>query len=64
MGNVCSVGPNSLQPQDLLSMEFSRQEYWCGLPFPIPEELPYSGIELMSLMSPAWARGFFVTEPP
>ena len=28
-----------------LSMEFSRQEYWSGLPFPSPEDFPYSGIE-------------------
>ena len=26
-------------------MEFSRQEYWCGLPFPSPGDLPDSGIE-------------------
>jgi len=29
-------------------MEFSRQEYWRGLPFPSPEDLPDSGIELRS----------------
>ena len=28
-----------------LSMEFSRQEYWSGLPFPSPEDLPDPGIE-------------------
>ena len=28
-----------------LSMEFSRQEYWSGLPFPSPEDLPHPGIE-------------------
>ena len=28
-----------------LSMEFSRQEYWCGLPFPSPGDLPDIGIE-------------------
>ena len=31
--------------QSLLSMEFSRQEYWHGLPFPSPEDLPDPGIE-------------------
>ena len=31
-----------------LSMEFSRQEYWCGLPFPSPEELTNPGIEFWS----------------
>ena len=31
--------------QSFLSMEFSRQEYWHGLPFPSPEDLPDPGIE-------------------
>ena len=31
-----------------LSMEFSRQEYWSGLPFPSPGDLPDPGIELRS----------------
>ena len=31
-----------------LSMEFSRQEYWGGLPFPTPEDLPDSGTEPVS----------------
>ena len=31
-----------------LSMEFSRQEYWSGLPFPSPGDPPYSGTELAS----------------
>ena len=31
-----------------LSMGFSRQEYWSGLPFPSPGDLPDSGIEPMS----------------
>ena len=35
------------------SMEFPRQEYWCGLPFPPPGDLPNPGIEPMSHMSPA-----------
>ena len=30
-------------------MEFSRQEYWTGLPFPTPGDLPYPGIEPVSL---------------
>ena len=40
-------------------MEFSRQEYWSGLPFPIPGDLPNPGIELESLASPTLAGGFF-----
>ena len=38
-----------------LSMEFSRQEQWSGLPFPPPGDLPDPGIEPMSLASPALA---------
>ena len=44
-------------------MEFSRQEYWSGLPFPLPGNIPDPGIEPMFLMSPALAGGFFTTEP-
>ena len=44
-----------------LSMEFSRQEYWSGMPFPSPGNLPDPGIELVS---PALAGRFFITEPP
>ena len=40
-------------PQALLSMGFSRQEYWSGLPYPPPEDLPDPGTEPVSLMSPA-----------
>ena len=32
----------------LLILEFSRQEYWNGLPFPSPGDLPYPGAELRS----------------
>ena len=44
-----------------LSMGFSRQEYWSGLPCPPPGGLPNPGIEFMSLISPALAGGFFTT---
>ena len=47
-----------------LSIEFSRQEYWSGLPFPTPGDLPDPGIELMSLASSAMAGRFFTTVPP
>ena len=46
------------------SMEFSRQEYWSGMPFPPPGDLPDPGIKPVSLRSPALAGGFFTTEPP
>ena len=42
-----------------LSMGFSRQEYWSGLPFPSPGDLLNPGIEPTSLMSPALADRFF-----
>ena len=42
-----------------LSMGFSRQEYWSGLPFPSPRHLPRPGIEPESLKSPALAGEFF-----
>ena len=44
-----------------LSMGFSKQEYWSGLPFPSPGDLPDLGIEPAS---PALAGGFFTAEPP
>ena len=44
-----------------LSMGFSRQEYWSELPCPPPRDLPDSGIEPMSLMSPALVGRFFTT---
>ena len=49
--------------QARLSMEFSRQEYWSGEPFPTPGDLPDPGIKLVSLVSPTLAGGFFTTEP-
>ena len=42
-------------------MGFYRQEYWNGLPFPSPGDLPRPGIESVSA---ALAGGFFTTEPP
>ena len=44
-----------------LSMGFSTQEYWRGLPFPPPGDLPNPGIEPASLTSPALAGGFSTT---
>ena len=43
-----------------LSMEFPRQEYWSGLPFPSPGDLPNSGIRPMS---PALQVDSLLTEP-
>ena len=64
----CSVvsNPDSRIPwtvalQAPLSMEFSRQEYWSGLPFPPPGNLPDPGIEPVSTVSPALAGRIFTT---
>ena len=42
-------------------MGFSWQDYWSGLLCPLPGDLPNAGIDRMSLMSPAFADGFFTT---
>jgi len=42
-------------------MEFSRQEYWSGLPFPSPGDHPDPGIEPTSFASSALAGGFFTS---
>ena len=44
-----------------LSMRFPRQEYWCGLPFPSPGDLPDPGIEPTS---PALQADFLSLAPP
>ena len=53
-----SAIPWTVVRQAPLSMGFSRQEYWNGLPFPPPGNLPNPGIKPVSLMSPALAGGF------
>ena len=47
-----------------LSMEFSRQECWSGLPFPPPGDLRDPGIESTSTTSLALAGRVFTTEAP
>ena len=47
--------------QTPLSVGFSRQEYWHGLPCPPPGDLPNPGIKPASPRSPALAGGFFPT---
>ena len=54
------VTPWTVAHQTPLSMGFSGQEGWSGLPCPPPGDLPNPGIELESL---ALAGGFFTTEP-
>ena len=55
------VTPWTAAYQAPLSMEFSRQEYWSGLPFPFPVDLPNSGIKPKS---PALQVDSLPTEPP
>ena len=68
---VCaySVMPDSFDPMDCSLPDSSvhgifQEEYWSGLPFPSPGDLPNPGIEPLSLMSPALAGGIFTTVPP
>ena len=56
-----SAAPWPVALQAPLSMEFSREAYWSGLPFPTPEDLPDRGIKPKSLVSPALADEFFTT---
>ena len=54
--------PIDCSPPDILSVGFSRQEYWVGpsgLPFPTPGDLPELGIEPESPVSPALEGRFF-----
>ena len=55
------MNPCTVAHQALLSVEFSRQEYWSGLPFPAPGDLPDPGMEPIY---PALAGGFFAIELP
>ena len=56
--------PWTVAHQAPLSMGFSRQVYWSGLPFPAPMDLPDPGIEPVSPVSPVMTGGFFTTETP
>ena len=44
-----------------LFLGFSRQEYWSGLPFPSPRDLPDLELETISLKSPKLSSGFLTT---
>ena len=52
------VTPWTVAYQAPLSMEFSRQEYWSGLPFHPPGDLPNPGIKPESPASPALTRKY------
>ena len=53
--------PWTIAHQSSLSIGFSRQKHWSGLPFPPPGDLPYPGIEPVPLSSSALAGRFFTT---
>ena len=53
------VTPWTVAGQAPLSMGFSRREYWNGLPFSSPRDLPDPGIKPASVLSPALAGRFF-----
>ena len=57
---LCAT-PWTVIHQAPLSMRFSRQECWSGLPCPPPRDLPDPGIELGSLKSPALAGRLYTT---
>ena len=56
--------PMHCSPPDSSVHGLSRQEYWSGLPFPAPGDLPDPGTETLSLESPALAGGFLTTTLP
>ena len=56
----CFAAPQTVAYQVPLSMGFSREGYWSGLPFPSPVDLPDPGVEPSS---PACACRFFTVEP-
>ena len=57
----CFATPGTVACQASLSIGFSRQEYWSGLPCPPLGTLPDPGIKLLPPASPALAGGFFTT---
>ena len=59
-----SKTPWTVAHQAPLFMGFPRQEYWSGLPFPSPGDLPDPEIEPVSLASPTLVGVFFTTAPP
>ena len=59
-----SATPWTVAFQSLLSMEFSRQEYWSRLPFSVPGDLLDPVIKPASVVSPDLTGGFLTPEPP
>ena len=68
MIHICSVRlfaiPWSAACQSSLSIGLSQKEYWSGLPFPPPGDLPHPGMVSASPVVSAFAGKFFTIEPP
>ena len=58
------VTPGMVVRQAPLSVECSRQEYWSGMPFLPPGDLPDSGVRPGSPVCPALAGGICTIKPP
>ena len=56
--------PEAVARQAPLSLGPPRQEYWRGLPFSTPGDLPDPGIKLTSSVAPALSGRYFTIEPP
>ena len=59
-----SAAPWTVDCQNPLPMKSSRQEYWSGVPFPTPEDLPHPGIEPTSRVSCVGRQIFFLPLVP
>ena len=65
LSHVCLfVTLGTVPCQAPLSLEFFKQEFWSGLPFPPPRDLPDPGIQPVSPDSSTLAGGFLTTLPP
>ena len=61
---VHSLQPMDCSPPGSFVHGILQQEYWSGLPFPSPGDLPNPGTETVSIASPTLAGRFFTTVPP
>ena len=57
--NLLFATPRTVACQATLSIEFSRQQYWSGLPFPSPGDLPDQGVKHTPLRSPVLSVIFY-----
>ena len=64
LSRVRLCDPMDCSPPGSSLYGFFRQEYWSGLPFPPPGDLPHPGIELACSESPTLQADSFITEPP